>query len=209
MENERCQATEEFCRYLDSIASVVKSYIRRDMEVRVQDAKIILHWESMMDHYQDRQKFDLIFHEQITRLMYDESKIIGHAEFSLDCSSSSISCKFPTIQTPPTCHCPLMNPTFRFSPEVLSSPGLPELSSLRLSTPCLRRRLCLLPLPFLPESLSEVSHHPAVVTFRPSSNNIHLSPVLFFKFAAAHVAQLHRHFRSRITITGQGGAIFF
>ena len=33
-----------------------------------QDTKIILRWESTMDHYQDREDFDLIFQKQLARL---------------------------------------------------------------------------------------------------------------------------------------------
>ena len=45
--------------------------------VSVLDMKIILRLESMMDHYQDRRTFDLIFHEQFARLQPSNMKKDG------------------------------------------------------------------------------------------------------------------------------------
>ena len=41
--------------------------------------------------------------------------------------------------------------------------------------------------------LLEMSHHPAHVRCRSQSKLVHISPILRFWFAAAHVVHLHRH----------------
>ena len=65
--------------------------------VSVQDTKIILRWDWMVDHYQDQRHVDLIFHEQFARLQPSKMKkngwtLTSRNTFESDNAQSTTNC---------------------------------------------------------------------------------------------------------------------